>query len=223
MLQQSITAQPFNLPAECNIITTPLKYQEWVQALQYHPDHFFASYITEGIRFSFRLGYQHSTHTCKSAHTNMPLARANPGPVQDYLSAELVVGRVVPFRGKASAPIHISPFGVIPKANQPGAWRLILDLSHPSGFSVNDGIPRELCTLKYPTIEDAISRIMAYGKGALLAKIDIKHAFRNIPVHPHDRPLLGMEWGVQTLIDTVLPFGLRSAPKIFSAVAVALE
>ena len=42
---------------------------------------------------------------------------------------------------------HISSLGVIPKKNKPGSWRLILDLSHPEGFSVNDGIRREECSL----------------------------------------------------------------------------
>lgn len=32
------------------------------------------------------------------------------------------------------------------------------------------------------------------GKGALLAKLDIKSAYHLVPVHPQDRPLLGIEW-----------------------------
>ena len=44
-----------------------------------------------------------------------------------------------------------------------------------------------------------------------------------MPVHPDDRPLLGMIWGEKVYIDTVLPFGLRSAPKIFSSLADGLE
>ena len=56
----------------------------------------------------------------------------------------------------------------------------------------------------------------------MLAKIDLLHAYRVIPVHPDDHPLLGIQWGQDTFIDTALPFGLRSAPKIFSAVADAL-
>ena len=55
-----------------------------------------------------------------------------------------------------------------------------------------------------------------------MAKMDIKSAYRNVPVHPKDRRLLGMEWEGATYIDTTLPFGLRSAPLIFSAVADAL-
>ena len=40
-----------------------------------------------------------------------------------------------------------------------------------------------------------------------------------IPVHPADYHLLGIEWRGFTYIDRALPFGLRSAPKIFNAVA----
>ena len=56
-----------------------------------------------------------------------------------------------------------------------------------------------------------------------MAKLDIVHAYHNIPVHPDDRHLLGMMWNNQLFIDTVLPFGLRSTPKIFSAVADTLK
>ena len=60
------------------------------------------------------------------------------------------------------------------------------------------------------------------GKGARLAKLDLKNAYRIIPIHPEDRWLLGVRWGGQTYIDAALPFGLCSAPKIFTTVADAL-
>ena len=44
-----------------------------------------------------------------------------------------------------------------------------------------------------------------------------------VPVHPHDRWLLGMQWEGRLYVDTVLPFGIQSAPKIFSAVADAAQ
>ena len=53
--------------------------------------------------------------------------------------------------------------------------------------------------------------------------MDIKQAYRNIPVHPQDRLLLGMRWEESISVDAALPFGLRSAPLIFSAVGDALQ
>ena len=56
-----------------------------------------------------------------------------------------------------------------------------------------------------------------------MAKMDIRQAYRNVPVHPCDRILLGMQWQGETYVDAALPFGLRSAPLIFSALADALQ
>ncbi len=56
-----------------------------------------------------------------------------------------------------------------------------------------------------------------------MAKFDIESAYRLVPVHPDDRLLLGMKWREFLYVDTSLPFGLRSAPKIFNAVADAIE
>ena len=42
-------------------------------------------------------------------------------------------------------------------------------------------------------------------------------------MHPHNRPLLAMEWQGSVYVDTALPFGSRSTPKLFNAVANALE
>lgn len=56
-----------------------------------------------------------------------------------------------------------------------------------------------------------------------MPKLDLKAAYRMVPVHPDDQPLLGIMWQGETNVDQALPFGLRSAPKIFTAVADGLE
>ena len=80
-----------------------------------------------------------------------------------------------------------------------------------------------LCSLTYMKVQDAVRQILKLGQGCFLAKIDIDSAFRNVSIHPHDRHLLGMIWNQQLYVDTVLPFGLRSAPKIFNAITAALH
>ena len=67
-------------------------------------------------------------------------------------------------------------------------------------------------------------KVFLLGVDSLLAKVDIEHAYRNVPIHPGDRRLLGMMWKGDLYVDTVLPFGSRSAPpKIFSAIADTVE
>ena len=56
-----------------------------------------------------------------------------------------------------------------------------------------------------------------------MAKNDIESAHRLIPVHPADQPLQAMEWKGQIYVDPMLPFGLRSAPKLLNVVANVLE
>ncbi len=119
--------------------------------------------------------------------------------------------------------MQISRVGVIPKGHKPGKWRLITDLSFPKGKSVNDAIDRELCSLQYTSVDKVATAAQRLGEGALLAKLDIKSAYRLVPVHPEDRPLLGMRWRGKDYIDCMLPFGLRSAPKVFTAIADGLE
>jgi hypothetical protein len=108
--------------------------------------------------------------------------------------------------------------GLIPKP-QANKWRLIGDLSFPSNCSVNDGISPMFCSLQYASVDDAVYIISQLGRGTELVKIDLSSAYRMVPVHPDDQPLLGIYWQGDTYIDRALPFGLRSAPKIFNAVA----
>ncbi len=115
--------------------------------------------------------------------------------------------------GKGGGPTteglyRCSRFGVIPKSSQPGKWRLIIDLSHPEGGCVNEGIRANLCSLVYCSIDNAVDVILDLGQGSLLAKMDLKSAYRNV-------------WSTRRT-NTVLPFGLQSAPKIFTALADGL-
>ena len=64
---------------------------------------------------------------------------------------------------------------------------------------------------------------MSFGRDSLLAKVDVRSTYRNVPVHPEDRWMLGMLWEGGLYVDKTLPFGLRSAPKIFTALADAVE
>lgn len=85
--------------------------------------------------------------------------------------------------------VHISPFGVIPKS-EPTRCCLFVDISSPHGGSVNDGITKELCSLLYQSIDKVAARGVRLGRGALI--FDLKVDYRNVPVHPDRRWLLGM-------------------------------
>ena len=204
-------------------VQTPLNIPEWQTCLQSHPDTDFAAYILNGLQFGFHLGCRRPANL-QSSKTNMQSARQNHLIIDDYLRCETEAGNILgPYPPHSFPNLHINRFGVIPKKHHPGRWRLITDLSFPEGSSVNDAIDPALCTLEYIKVDRVAESAMQLGNASLLAKIDIKSAYRLIPVHPMDRTMLGMQWNGQVYIDGMLPFGLRSAPKLFNAVADALE
>jgi len=189
-----------------------------------HPNKPLVNFFISGMQEGFRIGFTSCSTNIKSAKRNLQCAVEHPEVVESYLADEVALGRVSgPFPYSSVPYAHISRFGVIPKNHQPNKWRLIVDLSHPKGCSVNSGISKELCSLSYITVDNAIQQAQGLGKGTLLTKIDIKNAFRLLPVHPADRHLLVMRWKQQLYIDTCLPFGLRSAPKLFNILADLLS
>ncbi len=55
--------------------------------------------------------------------------------------------------------------------------------------------------MSYVSVEDIVATVLKLGRGTLLAKMDIKQAYRNVPVHPQDRWLLGMGWQGEVYVD----------------------
>ena len=175
-------AVAFKIPSSTRAISTPLSLAAWMDMLASHPNQQLVHFFLEGISNGFRLGFNHGQFTLKSTGRNLPAAIGHPDIVIEYLQHEISLKRVAgPFSRSLLPNVHVSRFRVIPKNHQINRWRLILDLSFPKGKSVNDGIPKDLCSLHYITVDDAICQIIALGRGALLAKADIKSAIRAPP------------------------------------------
>ena len=128
---------------------------------------------------------------CRQVSGNLKSARDHKEVVAKYIQRERGEGRLVgQFQRDKMHGVHVSPLEVIAKS-EPGKWRLILDLLSPEGGSVNEGITKELCSLSYMSVDEVASRIVQLGKGALMAKFDLKAAYRNVSVHPDDRYGMG--------------------------------
>ena len=129
-----------------------------------------------------------------------------------------------PFKTKPFQNFVVSPLGVVPKKS-PGSYRMIHHLSYPrnSGCSVNEHIPKELTSVAYAGIQDAIANIKMLGKGCFMSKTDVQSAFRIIPIHPSDYHTLGFSWEGNFYYDKALPFGASSSCRLFEATSKALE
>ena len=176
--------------------------------LQWYPNETLAQYIINTFTNGFSIGYQGSP--LPNSPLNLKLASKLPHIVPNYLTTECRAGHTAGPSTHPPSPIHISPLGVIPN-KEPGKWQLIMHLSYPPGSSVNDGIPIEEYSLKYISVDTAMDAAMTLGRGALMAKLDIKSAFRIFPLRPEDWPYLTMWWEGKYYFDKVLPFGLHTS------------
>ena len=70
-------------------------------------------------------------------------------------------------------------------------------------------------TFPMMSVDDAIAHMRP---GCFMAKIDIKKAFRTVPVHPSNWEHLGTRLRKRFFIDLRLPFGLKNAPEIFTRI-----
>ena len=207
-------------PNELSGAHTPLRHAQFERELTGHPDKAWVSKLLTAIKIGVRIGHtgpRHYTHA-----RNLSSAFQHPEVIDQELAKECDAGRILgPFTTSPIYPLQCSGLGAIPKKN--GKWRMIMHLSAPAGRSVNDGIHPEEFSLHYSSVDDAVAILLHLGKGALMAKIDLKSAFRMIPVHYADWDLLGIHWRGQYYVDTCLPFGLRSAPFLFNEYATAIE
>ena len=192
----SVTSQSSGtvLSADERVLTGFLPLPRWQPFLQAHPDQAFAEFMRRGITHGFRVGFD-PINRLKSAPQNFHSVRDNPLTVHKYIADEVAQGRLVKRPG---VDIRRNPIGIIPKPHQPGKFRLIVDLSAPRGFSVNDGISPSLCSLDYISVDQAARLIAKCGRGALMAKTDLQSVYRHVPVHPEDQHLSGMDKSIAT-------------------------
>ena len=83
--------------------------------------------LLKGLEDGVRIGF-HSNSRCRPAASNLLSACTHPEVVQRCLDAEVACGDVAgPFSAEQlPATIMYNRFGVIPKPNKPGKWRLIV-------------------------------------------------------------------------------------------------
>ena len=194
---------------------TPVRVDRLDFLLTGYPDDL-KHFLISGFSFSFHISYVGEWQTFESC--NLKSALEKPPVVWSKLNKECEAGRIAgPFTVPPFPIFHCSPLGIVPKKD-PSEFRLIHHLSYPHGSSVNDFIPNDCSSVSYASINDAIDVLKPTG-----AKTDVKSAFRIIPIHPNDYPLLGMKWEKLYYFDRCLPMGCSSSCAIFEAFSMALE
>ena len=115
---------------------------------------------------------------------------------------DLVKGRFV--EEVAEPPYTSSPLSVV--ENSVGKKRLVVNLRHVNQFLWKN-------QFKY---EDLRIAMMLFDPGERMFKFDLKSGYHHVEIAVHHRKYLGFEWEGHFYVFAVLPFGLASAPYVFT-------
>ena len=194
----------------------------WRKFLRKFPYPWFSDWILHGLEFGFPLIREFHPSPLHCQNHKIPHKALKK--VQKWLHEESSSGRMLGPFSKDSLPTNafISPIGVVPK--NVTDFRIIHDLSYPqkSTKSLNDAIFKDRVSCSYPSTKYVTKIVQNCGPSAFVWKIDLKSAYRQIPLHSSEATFLGLSWREKFYFDCALPFGCRSSPALFSMVMIAL-
>jgi hypothetical protein len=100
----------------------------------------------------------------------------------------------------------ISPTFLVPKKG--GEWRKILDCRRLNVFIMKEGFQ----------MEDNRTVAMLLERDHWTVSIDIHSAYHHVSVSPDMQRFLSFQYGTRFFQYTAMPFGVRSAPRIFTRI-----
>jgi hypothetical protein len=195
-------------------LPTPITFSALQQEIAEYPILADKDLLLSGFKDGFNICYEGPRRPVDCNNLRSFTAAEDIGLAK--VNKEVQAGRYSgPYKDRPFPNLQCSPLGLVPKKGGTD-YRLIHHLSFgPDNKGVNQYIPRDKVSVQYETFDHAIDIISQLGKGAVMSKFDIRHAFRLLCVRKQDRELLGFKIGDQFWFDSCLPFGLAISCNLF--------
>ncbi|KAJ1299743.1 hypothetical protein OPQ81_007329 [Rhizoctonia solani] len=163
-------------------------------------------------------------------YDNHKSARDRPNVIRKHINDELLAGRYFgPFTclelEDAISPFKTAPLGTVDKPSAPGKFRIVQDFSYPRlapSTSLNSQINSTDFPCEWGFFHNMVDAIHDLPDGAMAVTCNVDAAFRQIPIHPDDRPHTVVAWEGNFYVDGFLPFGAASASGIFGRLGDAM-
>ena len=178
-------------------------YHNWTLVTQ---DQWVLSTVSQGLTLAFTTEPPSGPHFRETPVPEDPALRQ----VLEQELHDLLLKRAVIRCGDRYVPKFSAVFFMTPKKG--GKWRPILNLRPLNKFIV----PRKFRMETLPNILNFL------GPGMWVASIDLKDAYLHIPVRPMDQAFLCFSYQQQLFRFVAMPFGLSTAPRIFTRVTKTL-
>jgi hypothetical protein len=171
-------------------------------------------WIQNGAEIGCKGRFRAASHSknAKNAYENGP-------QVSDAIAAWITAGYAYGLVEEEDLPANAKVNGILTRTKPNGAVRIILNLSAPKGFSVNDGIDKDQFPAKMSSTEAWLAVLNKLGRGCQFMKVDFADAYKHVPVAAADTDLQWFEWGGKYFKELCLIFGASSSAGIFDATA----
>ena len=178
-----------------------------------------AHFLLDGIAHGFKLVPDISLVSSCDSKNYRSAKDGTTKPLLDKLFLEEV--QLQRFTLVDTKPHRIQAIGAVPKKNSTTP-RPITDCSRPFHDSLNSYLSAD--TFTFDSIDDVVNLSHPFS---FYAVVDIKSAYRWVPILPEHRTLQGFRWSFDNgpekyYVDNFLCFGLSIAPAIFQRLSTAI-
>ena len=187
-------------------------------------------FLVNGFRWGFSLNFGGNMNQRRFA-PNLKLRVGSKVELWNKVMKEVEAKRYAgPYEEVPFDNFIQSLIGLMPK-DQGRKTRLIFHLSYPrcNGTSVNVGIPKNLCNVRYPDFDEVIKMCQMLTSEQIFAgKSDMSMAFRHIPLRVQDFKLLILKAyhpitsKVWYFVEKCLPFGSSISCAIFQEISTSI-
>ena len=185
--------------------------------------------VIQWLRYGWPVSRPSNWPDSVPTYMNHTSANKYPDQLYKYLRKEMDKGAVmgpfknVPFRAR----VGVSPLSTREKKDSESR-HILMDLSWPVGYSVNDGIAKDYylgfrTKLQFPTIDIMAKCVSELGTSARMFKINLNQYFRQLRIDPFNHSLLCFSWNQEIFFNVMAPMGLRSAPYFAQRVSNAIR
>lgn len=174
----------------------------WTSMLRDDPD---CVWILQVIRHGYSLR-GNAANLRPAWQRNYSSVRDNPQEALRIIQREVKAGRIQ----VAPRATRTVALGLVPKSGA-DRFRMIYDFSRPLGNALNETLPD--MPFHFATLDQAFQLMTP---GGYMALVDIRHAYRHIPIAKEDWTLQGLHLQGVTYLDHFLTFGMKTSPAIFS-------
>ena len=205
---------------------TSVKWQILDYYLKDHPDRALVEWCLDSFKNGFSLGMVGTPSPWPDPKNGKKVLK-DPETTWKLIKDEIDKGFILgPFKTRPIKDLFCVPINIVEKEMSSGLYRLIQDFSFPWGDpnnGINVLVPSENKKVKYAGMDQVAELALRLGPKSEAIRIDIKSAFKLLPLSVRFWKFTGFKFRQAFFIQTQTPFGATASCLHFERVAGLIE